>query len=611
MKKWCALSTLALAVLTLGACKDDVFEPEPYIAGVDPDYVVRGRTQEITVSGVVTEWSTESTPFSPAITTDNVSFGEGITVESVTVINHGTVVASVTAAQDTNLGARDVQVGNETFPGVFRVVPPFEVLETSAIAPARFFQALIKGYDTLWIKDLTTVDLGEGIVHFGPEEAGGPGPLYGIFDNAGVIGAQVLDTEHMLLTGWVDAFAVPGETLDLTITGYDGVAETMTGFADVIDPGILTNTGGPQWIEEPFQNVIVDPTVPAGRSMKLRGSTSGVGFLLIFDPAVSGLTPVNPGPFYGDEGGYGDIGQLTFGYDTGGKRYVYMDLFYSLGPLYDALPSYLQLVDPATYPPSGLTHAIDLIPSPLSDGSAINGETLQFKTFDPLLDPNWYDLSLTAPAILDVNVTPTGASPTLDATVQFVGASQQLPYSRNTTGVGAVETGSHVAGPYTLIGVGDVASATGEGTEYSVSYTATPVPGTYFGSGAVVQPFGSMGNTQSDVTVNTGGATIGELHVFVNIGHAWQGDVQLVLTAPTGQSMTLCSYSCRAGVSASADGVLELYGDTTSTFATHSVTNLSGTFGGLPADGTWRLSANDTYPYLDDGVLINWGLVIN
>lgn len=610
MKKLVTCALLA-SVVTLGGCKDDVFEPEPYISNVSPDFVVQGRSKQVTISGVVTEWSTESTPFADAITVDNVSFGEGVTVESIEVLNHGTLRVDIVADSTATFGPRDVEVAGDVFPGVFRVTPPFEVLDMSVPAPGRFFQALIQGYDTLWVQDSTQVDMGD-MVHFGPETADGSGPLYGIFDGQGVIGAQVLGTDLVLVTGWVDAFAVPGESLDLTITNYDGSEETATGLVEIVDPGVLTDTGGPQVIEEPFENILVDPTIPADRSAKLAVSSPGAGFLMVFDPAVSGLTPINPGPFYGDETGVGTYGSLESGMRVNGLRYVYMDLYYSLGPLYEALPANLQLVDPATYPP-GVTHNIILENSPmLTEASPATGEQIVYDTQNVQVDPNWYDLGLTAPAILEATVQPTAGSPTINGTVNFFSPSAVMePYSYDNELGGVTEVASGLAGPMVALGIGDAAGSTGAATEYTVSYTTTAIPGQYFGSGALFQPFGSSGNIQSSVNVSTGGATVNNVHVFVNIGHTWQSDVRLTLEAPDGTSLQLCSGSCRPGASGSADGILELYGDPNSTVATDTVTDLDATFAGIAADGTWTLHVDDTFSALDDGELVNWGVSIN
>lgn len=608
MKKLVVAASILMTASMFG-CKDDVFEPVPYISNVEPDYVVNGRSKQVVVSGVVTEWTEGGTPFVPAIDETQVSFGEGVTVNSVEVLNHGTLLVDVTADPDAALGFRDVQVADLTFAGVFRVVPPFEVLDMSELAPGRFFQGLVQGYDTLWVKDVTTVDMGADI-HFGPEEAGGAGPLYGIFDSQGVIGAQVLATDLVLVTGWVDAFAEGGTSLDMTISDYDGAEYTATGVVDLVDPILLTDMGGPQVLEDDYVNVIVEPSVPQGRSAKLRGSTTGAGFMLEFDPNTSGMAPVNNGPFYGDLNGYGDIGSLSMGYETSSSRLIFFDFLHSLGALYNALPGGLQVVDPETYPP-GATHVFDLQPSPLlAEATPLAGETLQLQTYDPLLDPNWYDLGLTAPAIIDVTVTPAAGSTNLDAIVSWVGNKQQLPYEADATGAGAAELGSRVAGPYTIIGVSDAFSQTGAGTEYTVSYTSTPIPGTYFGSDAVLVPFGPT-NAQSQITVNTGGGTVNEIHVFVNMEHAWIADARLILTAPSGETLQLCSGNCRQGYNGSTDGLLELYGDSSSTYATKPVTNLTTTFQGINADGNWTLALEDTFPYADDGRLVNWGLLIN
>jgi hypothetical protein len=98
-----ALGLFALLVavpvaVPLAACGSD--SPDPSVSGVFPASAFTGRKVRVEVSGDVTGWSSGAT----------VNFGDGVTVDTVTVASPSALFADITIANDATLGARDVTV---------------------------------------------------------------------------------------------------------------------------------------------------------------------------------------------------------------------------------------------------------------------------------------------------------------------------------------------------------------------------------------------------------------------------------------------------------------------------------------------------------------------
>ena len=74
----------------------------PSVSAVTPYRVFLDRTKTITISGFGTEWTTDDTP--------TVSFGDNITVDSVTVASPTALVVNISVDSDATVGARDVTV---------------------------------------------------------------------------------------------------------------------------------------------------------------------------------------------------------------------------------------------------------------------------------------------------------------------------------------------------------------------------------------------------------------------------------------------------------------------------------------------------------------------
>ena len=90
-------------------------------------------------------------------------------------------------------------------------------------------------------------------------------------------------------------------------------------------------------------------------------------------------------------------------------------------------------------------------------------------------------------------------------------------------------------------------------------------------------------------------AIIGSVQVDVNIMHTWRGDVEIVLIAPNGESITLKNVD----FTDNADNIIETYDG-----------NLFNNLIGLNSQGAWELKVRDAYGAADQGTLISWKLTI-
>lgn len=99
----------------------DDFMATPSISAVTPSKLAAGVTTDVSIAGFATSWTSSA----------QVSFGQGVTVNTVRVGSATGLVANVTVAENAMPGTRDVTVtqGNamSRFTGVFTVAPYFEV----------------------------------------------------------------------------------------------------------------------------------------------------------------------------------------------------------------------------------------------------------------------------------------------------------------------------------------------------------------------------------------------------------------------------------------------------------------------------------------------------
>lgn len=100
----------------------DDFMAMPSVSSVSPTRLAVGLSSDVTITGFATKW----------MSSVQVSFGQGVTVNSVKLGSQTGLVANITVAANAMPGPRDVTVtqGTEvsTFTAVFRIVPLFEVM---------------------------------------------------------------------------------------------------------------------------------------------------------------------------------------------------------------------------------------------------------------------------------------------------------------------------------------------------------------------------------------------------------------------------------------------------------------------------------------------------
>jgi hypothetical protein len=114
------MKKLSLGFLALVAACANNNSVTPTANGVNPSQSFTGREIRVEVSGDATSWKDGAT----------VSFGDGITVKSVSVASPTDLFADITVADTAALGMRDVVVtsgGTFTLKQAFLLVSPITV----------------------------------------------------------------------------------------------------------------------------------------------------------------------------------------------------------------------------------------------------------------------------------------------------------------------------------------------------------------------------------------------------------------------------------------------------------------------------------------------------
>ncbi len=117
------------------------FMTPPSVSAVTPNRLAAGLTTDVSIAGFATNWSNGA----------QVSFGTGITVNSVKVGSRTGLVANITVAADAMPGTRDVKVtqGGEmtTFNGVFTILPLWEIKPIGMASRGGYWYFEIKSND--------------------------------------------------------------------------------------------------------------------------------------------------------------------------------------------------------------------------------------------------------------------------------------------------------------------------------------------------------------------------------------------------------------------------------------------------------------------------------
>jgi hypothetical protein len=146
-----ALGFLALAVTTFVACGETY---DSQISGVSPQSAFLGRKARVAVSGDITEWSSAAT----------VSFGDGVTVDSVTVNSPSALTADITISDTAAAGLRDVTVtdggSKHTLTQAFTLESPIKVTIQGTLAQGSVALYTISNRDFDNPFDLTSISSG-------------------------------------------------------------------------------------------------------------------------------------------------------------------------------------------------------------------------------------------------------------------------------------------------------------------------------------------------------------------------------------------------------------------------------------------------------------------
>ena len=131
----------------------------PSVAIVSPAAVATGATVNVSVSGTNTSFAQGAT---------SVSFGPGITTNSVSVSDAGTLVANITVAANATPGVRSATVttGPQVLlsPGGLTVVAPSLVLVNPASGvQGQGLNVTVAGANTSFVQGVTTASFGAGI----------------------------------------------------------------------------------------------------------------------------------------------------------------------------------------------------------------------------------------------------------------------------------------------------------------------------------------------------------------------------------------------------------------------------------------------------------------
>ena len=137
--------TIVALVLGLAACGGT----DPSASGVFPSGGFLGRKVRVEISGDATEWNASS----------KVSFGEGVTVDSVALASPTALFADITIADTAPLGLHDVVVtggDNVTLTGAFEVTSPITVKVSGTAAQGSIAVVDIVNHDFDTPFDTTT-----------------------------------------------------------------------------------------------------------------------------------------------------------------------------------------------------------------------------------------------------------------------------------------------------------------------------------------------------------------------------------------------------------------------------------------------------------------------
>lgn len=565
MRRLALLATLA--ALISGCGNDKGFKPNATIDEVSPTFVAQGRTKDVTIRGAFTDW--RDVTLTPA----DVSFGAGVTVNTVTIANEENLLVNITAEPGAAEGVRDVTIGNEVYASSFKVVAPF-VLSATSVKQGQYVLIEAIGFDTDWLDGATQLSIsGDGVFTDGSDA------LFG------ATGVEVLREDYLQALIKVSPFAAAGPR-DVAINGiiYDDVLPAKLAI-DTVDQTVLGATGNESGdLSEPFAVKTFSITAGIVGDLQTIGFTPNGAtepFGLLYEPGAHQPVRVLDDPAE-------QLSELVF--EPASKDLVIVFQEYSLAG------------------GEGLGFVLEYVKSNVMPVATVDGTALAAQTIDAD-GINYFHHLGTKWKLASIDLSTIGA--TFNPRLNLIRNGRYSPITVNAGGAGVAETLPFLSGVKSgmFSTVTDVNGATGAGTEFDFVWSQADVNANgviHDGTGGSV-PDGGFGSCSAPITTEitvVQGNPITRINALLDIEHTYRGDVIAELVSPSGTSVLLADQT-----GGSSEGLLHAYGDPiTPGFRSPDVGSMDDFIGETPV-GTWRLRVQDCFTG-DTGTLNGWAIVV-
>ena len=236
---------LALSVSAFGCGSDDSGGDES-ISGVIPGELFVGRSGDILIIGNGTSWEEGGV---------QVSLGDGVTVDSVTVASPTALLVKATADSAAELGVRDVTVNDLSFAGAFELNSPVQVKALQG-QTAQGSVAIVRLQNLDFANPFDTTTTGDGF--FTPLEYINIAVTAGTGATAQISSVEPYSMELLLLT---DVTATAGPADLEVLSGPAGEQQSFrypAAFDIEAREATAISSGSPVTasIDEPYQSVL-------------------------------------------------------------------------------------------------------------------------------------------------------------------------------------------------------------------------------------------------------------------------------------------------------------------------------------------------------------------
>lgn len=235
---------LALSVSAFGCGSDDGGDES--ISGVIPGELFVGRSGDVLIIGSGTSWEEGGV---------QVSLGDGVTVDSVTVASPTALLVKATADSAAELGVRDVTVNDLAFASAFELTSPVQVKALQG-QTAQGSVAIVKLQNLDFANPFDTTTTGDGF--FTPLEYINVAVTAGTGSTAQISSVEPYSMELLLLTdvtataGPVDLEVLSGPAGEQQSFRYPAAFEVEAREATPISSGSPITAS----VDEPYQSVL-------------------------------------------------------------------------------------------------------------------------------------------------------------------------------------------------------------------------------------------------------------------------------------------------------------------------------------------------------------------